>query len=144
MLEHDQEFMALQIRCHQIYHIPTLMESQLKIPFSFSALARGFGGGCDRVIQALLHNLEPPDARGRHLALADDAEGEILTGIETQEAKSAAVTAEHILGAPARAKNSSETPHSRKISSESSGTEDAATCCGRHDHCNVPARTICH
>jgi hypothetical protein len=37
-----------------------------------------------------------------------------------------------------------KTPLSRKMSSESSGTEDKITRCGRYDHSMVPAGTICH
>jgi hypothetical protein len=63
---------------------------------SLSALVCEFGCGRDRVTQALLRGVKPPEARGRHLALADDAGREILTCIETQAAKSIAMTLRNI------------------------------------------------
>jgi hypothetical protein len=40
-------------------------------------LTPGFGCGRDRVKKALSHGLEPPETRGRHRAMNDDAEREV-------------------------------------------------------------------
>jgi hypothetical protein len=66
--------------------------SQLQIPVSISALAADFGCSRDRVKKALLHGLEPPETRGRHLALSDKVEQELVNWIEANAAKSRAVT----------------------------------------------------
>jgi hypothetical protein len=91
MLEHNQEFMASQFRYCQICYLHTFIESQLEIPVLLTALVQGFGCDWDRVTQALLHGLEPPDARRCHLELVDNAEREILVAIETQTRKSTAL-----------------------------------------------------
>jgi hypothetical protein len=61
------------------YYVHDFMESQLEIPVSLSTVARGFGCSRNRGTQAFLYGLEPPEARGRYLALAADAKHEILT-----------------------------------------------------------------
>jgi hypothetical protein len=68
------------------------MESQFEIQASLSTLALRFGWSRNGIIQALLHGLEPPEAQRRHLAVADDAEREILARIETQAEKSIGIT----------------------------------------------------
>jgi transposase len=72
------------------------MISHFNLPISISALARAFGCYRNRVPQALAHGIAPPEARGRHLALDAEIEGEFLLWIETNDAKPTAVTARDI------------------------------------------------
>jgi hypothetical protein len=64
----------------------------LSLPISISALTRAFECDRNRVAQALAHGREPPEARGRHMARDAEIEGELLFWIETNGAKSTAVT----------------------------------------------------
>ena len=96
LLEHDDEFRGLQFRCHQIYYFHHFATTQLKIPISTRAMRRAFDCSHDRITQALAHGLEPPQTRGRHLALDDEIERGILLWIQENAAKSKAVTAAEI------------------------------------------------
>jgi hypothetical protein len=92
VLEHDEDFAALQSRCHQIYHVSDLVTSRFEIPISISALARGFGCKRDRIMSALVHGLESPEMRGRHQELSEDREREILASINKCATKSRPIT----------------------------------------------------
>jgi hypothetical protein len=101
ILERDENFRTLQYRCHQIFSVHDFLVSQLQIPVSISALAAGFGCSRDPVKKVLLHGLELPETRGRHLALSDKVEQEFTNRIEANAAKSRVVTSrdmrEHVM-----------------------------------------------
>jgi hypothetical protein len=90
--ERDEKFRTLRFRCHQIFYVHDFLESRLRIPVSIGALAAGFGCAPGRVKKALAHGLEPPETRGRHLALSDEVEQELVNWIKANAAKSRAVT----------------------------------------------------
>jgi hypothetical protein len=48
------------------------------IPILMSVLTMAFGCARERVTQALVHWLEPPENRGRHLAIAPEIEQQTL------------------------------------------------------------------
>jgi hypothetical protein len=62
------------------------------IPISIGALTRAFGCARERVTQALAHRLEPPENRGRHLAIGPENEQQTLQWTEHNVAKATAVT----------------------------------------------------
>lgn len=95
-LEHDEGFQVLQFRAHQIYYVHHFATSELNLPISIGALSRAFRCDRNRVTQALAHGLEPPEARGRHLAVDAGIEDELLVWIEANAAKSTAVTARDV------------------------------------------------
>jgi hypothetical protein len=92
LLECDEVFQALQYRCHQIYDVHNFASSQIGIPISIRALRRAFGCARDRVTQARMQRLEPPENRGRHLAIAPEIDQQTLQWIEHNSAKATAMT----------------------------------------------------
>jgi hypothetical protein len=92
LLEHNETFRGLQFRCHQICYVHNFGTSVLNIPISISALSRGFDCKRDRATSALAHGLEPPEARGRHLEMDGDREGDISAWISQHAAKSTPLT----------------------------------------------------
>jgi hypothetical protein len=66
------------------------------IPISIGALRRAFGCASERITQALAHGLEPPENRGRHLAIAPEIEQQTLQWIEHNAAKGTTVTAQDV------------------------------------------------
>jgi hypothetical protein len=101
ILERDGNCQRLRFRCHQILYVHDFMDSRLQDPTSISVLAAGFGYDRDRVQKALAHGLEPPETRGRYLAMSNDAEREISSWIQTNAAKNKTATPrdlrEHIM-----------------------------------------------
>jgi hypothetical protein len=96
LLERDVEFRGLRFRCHQIYYFHNFATTELQIPISIRALMHAFDCVRDRVTQALLHGLEPPETRGRHPALDDDVERAVLLWITENAMKSSALTARDV------------------------------------------------
>jgi hypothetical protein len=94
LLEHDEEFRALSLRCHQIYYVHDVATSKLQIPISLSSLRRAFQCHRTCVTQALVQGLELPQARGRHLAIDDQIERELLAWIQSNAAKNTVVAAQ--------------------------------------------------
>jgi hypothetical protein len=92
LLQRDENFQALQWRCHQIYYVHDFATSKLNIPISIGALKRAFQCPRNCVTQALAHGLEAPQGRGRHLSLDAEIEQELLVWIEGNAANSTAVT----------------------------------------------------
>jgi hypothetical protein len=66
------------------------------IPISIGGLTRAFGCAHERVRQALVQGLEPPENRGRHLAIAPEIEQQTLQWIEHNAAKGTAMTARDV------------------------------------------------
>jgi hypothetical protein len=56
-LERDEDFRALQYRCHQIYYVRNFATSRLNISISISARAHPFGYGCECITKTLIHGL---------------------------------------------------------------------------------------
>jgi transposase len=75
-----------------IFYVHDFMDWRLRNPISISALAARFSCGRDRVKKARTHGFEPFETRGRHPAMSDDAEREILSWIQTNAAKNKKVT----------------------------------------------------
>jgi hypothetical protein len=87
LLGRDEMLPTLRYRCHQIYYVHHFATSILNIPISINAIGRGFECQRHRVMSAIAHRLEPPEARGHHPGMVADRKAEILVWIADRAAR---------------------------------------------------------
>jgi hypothetical protein len=78
--------------------VKDIAESRYNIPFSINALTRIFDFPRFPVQVALAHKPDEPGQRGKHIALDQDCEEEIVDWIQQNAEKDTSLTREEILG----------------------------------------------
>jgi hypothetical protein len=81
-LRGGSDFRRLESRCHQIAFVRDIAEWRYNISRSTNALAKAFDCPRFRVKSALQHGMDPPGQRGKHTALDDDRERQIIHGMQ--------------------------------------------------------------
>jgi hypothetical protein len=77
-LQGDLDFRRLEFQCQQFGFMKNITESRYNIPVSINALTRAFDCPLFRVQMALVHELDNPGQRGKHITLDQDREQQIL------------------------------------------------------------------
>jgi hypothetical protein len=91
-LQRGLAFRELKYQAHRIYFVHEFALRNGDEKLSVRQLLKGFGCDGGRVKAALDNELNDPKVRGRHFALDDDSEIEILEWIQTQAEKYAPIT----------------------------------------------------
>jgi hypothetical protein len=77
-LQGDVNFRQLEFLYDHIAFVKDIAESRYSIPVSINALTRAFACSRYRVQAALAHGLDQPGQRGKHIALDQEREQQIL------------------------------------------------------------------
>jgi hypothetical protein len=86
-LQREPGFAELEFRAHQICFVQNFSEREVNHTLSTNQLSKEFGCSPSRVKVALVNELDPPKVRGRHPAIDEGSEAEILEWIEAQAEK---------------------------------------------------------
>jgi hypothetical protein len=96
-MDRNQHFHNLQFRNPYIFYVNRFALRARGFELSVGQLERTFNYWRKTMRRALTNELEPSKQRGRHNALLDDAEAQIITWITRQAGKSQPVTRTDIL-----------------------------------------------
>jgi hypothetical protein len=77
-LQRESDFAELEFRAHQICFVQNFSEREANHTLSTNQISKAFGCSPSRVKAALVNGLEPPKVRGRHPAIDEGSETEIL------------------------------------------------------------------
>ena len=91
-LQQNAEFRDLQFRAHQIFYIVTWARAEFGIELSIGALMRAFNCSRCAVQSALANGWAEPKSRGRHPAVDEESDANILSWVKQKAEKGAAVT----------------------------------------------------
>jgi hypothetical protein len=86
-LQREPGFAELEFRAHQICFVQNFSERNVNHTLSTNQLSKAFGCSPSRLKAALANGLGPPKVRGRHPAIDEGSEAEILEWIEAQAEK---------------------------------------------------------
>jgi hypothetical protein len=89
VLQQDTEFPKAKFRAHQICDIITWACAEFGIDTTLGSLMQTFNCSRGAVRSALADGFDPPESRGRHLALSAESDPNIWTWIKNEAEKSA-------------------------------------------------------
>jgi hypothetical protein len=96
ILRKDATFQKIEFRCQQFADVRDIAESQHNIPLSVNTVTREFECPPGHVKSALEHELDPLGHRGKHTALEQDREQQILEWIKQNAEGNTPVTRKEI------------------------------------------------
>jgi hypothetical protein len=92
MLQQYEDFPGLQFQSHSLYYVHQFAVRELGIEILISSLEREFNCPPATVKKTLRNALKPPKPRGRHNAVPDNSEANILAWIQHQAENSQPAT----------------------------------------------------